>query len=259
VYQPPPATDPEDLALMRRLDELHLKHPFYGSRRMAVALRAPGHGINRKRVQRLMRTMGLEALAPKPGTSRKAPRNRVYPYLLRHLTIDRPDQVWRADVTYVPMAQGFMYLVVIMDWARSCVLAWRLSSTLDASFCVAALEEALTKGKARDLQHRSGRAVHERGAHGRAERGRDRDQHGRARALDGQRLRRTAVARAEARGDPSARLRHRARGAVGGQRADRATSEAKARTADLWACGQRKGVARMRTGPTAAAKSSVIR
>ena len=89
---------------MRRLDELYLKHPLYGSRRMAV--RAPGHGINRKRVQRLMRTMGLEALAPKPGTSRKALRNRVYPYLLRHLTIDRPNQVWCADVTYVPMARG---------------------------------------------------------------------------------------------------------------------------------------------------------
>ena len=147
VYRPPTATDPEDLALMRRLDELYLKHPFYGSRRMAVVLRAQGHKINRKRVQRLMRTMGLEALAPKPGTSRKAPQNRVYPYLLRHLTIDRPNHVWCADVTYVPMAQGFLYLVVIMDWASRCVLAWRLSNTLDASFCVAALEEALTKGK----------------------------------------------------------------------------------------------------------------
>ena len=147
VHRPRPATDPEDLALIRRLDEPYLKHLFYGARRMAVALRAPGHGINRKRVQRLMRMMGLEALAPKPGTSRKAPQNGVYPYLLRHLTIDRPNQVWCADVTYVPMAQGFMYLVVIMDWARSCVLARRLSNTLDASFCVAALEEALTKGK----------------------------------------------------------------------------------------------------------------
>lgn len=147
VYRPPTAHDPEDLVLMRRLDALYLTYPFYGSRRMVIALGAEGHRTNRKRVQRLMRTMGLEALAPKPGTSRKAPQNRVYPYLLRHLTIDRPNQVWCADVTYVAMAQGFMYLVVIMDWASRCVLAWRLSNTLDASFCVAALEEALTKGK----------------------------------------------------------------------------------------------------------------
>jgi len=147
AYRPAAAADPDDLALMRRLDELYLAHPFYGSRRMTVALRAQGHKINRKRVQRLMRTMGLEALAPKPGTSRKAPENRVYPYLLRNLTIDRPNQVWCADITYVPMAQGFLYLVVIMDWASRCVLAWRLSNTLDRSFCVAALEEALTKGK----------------------------------------------------------------------------------------------------------------
>ena len=94
---------------------------------MVITLGAEGHRINRKRVQRLMRMMGLGALAPKPGTSRKAPQNRVYPHLLRHLTIDRPNQVWCADVTCVAMAQGFMYLVVIMDWARSCVLVWRLS------------------------------------------------------------------------------------------------------------------------------------
>ena len=147
AYRPAPASDPEDLALMRRLDALYLAHPFYGSRRMTAVLRGEGHKINRKRVQRLMRMMGLEALAPKPGTSRKAPENRVYPYLLRHLRIDRPNQVWCADITYVPMAQGFMYLVVIMDWASRCVLAWRLSNTLDSSFCVAALEEALARGK----------------------------------------------------------------------------------------------------------------
>jgi len=147
VYRPPAAPDPEDLALMRRLDELYLAHPFYGSRRMTAVLRGEGRKINRKRVQRLMRQMGLEALAPKSGTSRKAPRNRVYPYLLRRLTIDRPNQVWCADVTYVPMARGLLYLVVIMDWASRCVLAWRLSNTLDAAFCVEALEEALSKGK----------------------------------------------------------------------------------------------------------------
>ena len=104
VYRPPPATDPEDLVLMRRLDALYLRYPFYGSRRMVITLGAEGHRTNRKRVQRLMRTMGLEALAPKPGTSRKAAQNRVYPYLLRHLAIDRPNQVWCADVTYVPLA-----------------------------------------------------------------------------------------------------------------------------------------------------------
>ena len=135
----------EDLALMRRIDELHLKYPFYGSRRMSRQLRNEGQVVNRKRVQRLMRIMGLEGLAPKPNTSKPAPEHAVYPYLLRGLSITRPNHVWATDITYVPLAHGFAYLVAIMDWATRRVLAWRLSNTLDSAFCVEALEEALAR------------------------------------------------------------------------------------------------------------------
>jgi putative transposase len=141
------ATDPdaEELALMRRIDELHLSFPFYGSRKLAVELRNEGHAVNRKRVQRLMRLMGLEAMVPKPKTSEPHPEHAVYPYLLKGLEISRPNKVWAADITYVPMRHGFLYLVAIMDWYSRRVLAWRLSNTLDASFCVDALEEALSR------------------------------------------------------------------------------------------------------------------
>ena len=145
VYRQPSPPDPDDLALMRRIDALYLELPFYGSRRMTLALRAAGHAVNRKRVQRLMRTMGLEALVPRPGTSRPAAGHKVYPYLLRGLAITRANQVWAADITYIPMARGFLYLVAIMDWASRAVLAWRLSNTLDASFCVEALDEAVAR------------------------------------------------------------------------------------------------------------------
>jgi putative transposase len=145
VYRVAPAPDPQDLALMRRIDELYLALPFYGSRRMTLALKAEGHAINRKRVQRLMRTMGLEALVPRPGTSRRAPGHPVHPYLLNGLVIERANQVWAADITYIPMARGFLYLVAVMDWASRAVLAWRLANTLDVSFCVEALEAALAR------------------------------------------------------------------------------------------------------------------
>jgi putative transposase len=145
VYRAPPAPDAEDLALMRRIDELYLELPFYGSRRMTLALKAEGGAVNRKRVQRLMRLMGLEALVPRPGTSRPAPQHKVYPYLLRGRAITRVNQVWCADATYIPMARGFLYLVAIMDWVSRAVLAWRLSNTLDATFCVEALDEALLR------------------------------------------------------------------------------------------------------------------
>jgi putative transposase len=145
VYRPKSAADPDDLAVMKRLDELYVAMPFYGSRKMVLALRAEGRRINRKRVRRLMRLMGLEALVPKPGSSRAAPQNRVYPYLLRGLTIDRPNHVWAADITYIPMAKGFLYLVAVIDWASRAVLAWRLSNTMDTTFCVAALDEALSR------------------------------------------------------------------------------------------------------------------
>jgi putative transposase len=145
VYRVAPAPDPQDLALMRRLDALYLELPFYGSRRMMLALKAEGHAVNRKRVQRLMRTMGLEALVPRPGTSWPAPGHQVHPYLLKGLMIERANQVWAADITYIPMARGFLYLVAVMDWASRAVLAWRLSNTLDVAFCVEALEGALAR------------------------------------------------------------------------------------------------------------------
>ena len=134
-----------DLEQMKLIDEQYLKTPSWGSRSMRNHLRRLGYKINRKRVQRLMRLMGLEAIYPKPRTSRPHPAHKVYPYLLRHLKIDRPNQVWATDITYIPMSKGFMYLVAIMDWHSRKVLAFRLSNTLDADFCVEALEEALQR------------------------------------------------------------------------------------------------------------------
>jgi putative transposase len=145
VYRPSRSANDNDLALMRRIDELFTAWPFLGSRRMAAMLRAEGHAINRKRVQRLMRRMGIAALGPKPRTTKPAPGHKIFPYLLRNMIIDRPNQVWAADITYVPIGRGFLYLVAIMDWASRAVLAWRLSNTMDVSFCVSALEEALAR------------------------------------------------------------------------------------------------------------------
>lgn len=143
LYYESAPTDQEELSLMRRLDELHLKLPFYGSRKLALELRTEGVSINRKRVQRLMRLMGIVAMVPRPNTSKPAPENKKYPYLLRHLAILWPNQVWAADITYIPMARGFGYLVAIIDWFSRRVLAWRLSNSLDTGFCIEALEEAL--------------------------------------------------------------------------------------------------------------------
>ena len=136
---------PETLALMRRIDELFLKYPFYGSRQMVRQLRREGVCIGRHRVRRLMRLMGLEAIYQAPRTSAPHPEHRIYPYLLRNLAVNRPNQVWCADITYIPVQHGFLYLVAIMDWATRHVLSWRLSNTMDASFCVEALTEALSK------------------------------------------------------------------------------------------------------------------
>ena len=126
---------PANLALMRRIDELFLKYPFYGSRQMARQLRREGIHDGRHRVRRLMRLMGLQAIYQPPRTSVPHPAHRIYPYLLKRLTIDRPNQVWCADITYIPVSRGFLYLVAIMDWATRHVLSWRLSNTMDAGFC----------------------------------------------------------------------------------------------------------------------------
>jgi putative transposase len=141
-YFAPKGEPRENLALMRRIDELFLKYPFYGSRQMARQLRREGVRVGRHRVRGLMRLMGLEAIHQAPRTSAPHPAHRVYPYLLKGMKIDRADQVWCADITYIPVQRGFLYLVAVMDWATRHVLAWRLSNTLDAGFCVEALREA---------------------------------------------------------------------------------------------------------------------
>jgi putative transposase len=141
-YQP--ATESvENLRLMRLIDEQYLKRPVFGSRRMQQWLVRLGHSVNRKRVQRLMRKMGLEAIYPKPRTTQRNAQHRIYPYLLRGVEIARVNQVWSTDITYVPMRQGFMYLTAVMDWYSRYVLAWRLSNSLEETFCLEALEDAL--------------------------------------------------------------------------------------------------------------------
>jgi putative transposase len=137
----------ENLRLMRQLDAEYTRHPFYGSRKLTRWLQDQGEEVNRKRVQRLMRVMGLEAIYPKPRLSQGGKGHRIFPYLLRGVTVARPNQVWSADITYVPLTTGFMYLAAIIDWYSRYVLAWRLSNTLDGSFCLEMLDEALCHGR----------------------------------------------------------------------------------------------------------------
>ena len=141
-YYEPGGETAENLAVMRRIDELYVRWPFYGSRRLALELE-----VNRKRVQRLMRLMGLEAVYPKRRTSRPAAGHKIYPYLLRNVEVVRSNQVWSTDITYVPLARGFVYLVAVMDWFSRYVLSWRLSNTLEGTFCQEALDEALERGR----------------------------------------------------------------------------------------------------------------
>jgi putative transposase len=145
VYYFPRPTSDEDLALMRRIDELHLEHPFAGSRMMRDFLKGEGHFIGRKHTATLMQTMGIEALYQKPNTSRRHAGHPIYPYLLRNLPIERPNHVWAMDITYVPMAHGSVYLAAVMDWASRRVLAWRVSISMSTDFCIEALEEALVR------------------------------------------------------------------------------------------------------------------
>jgi putative transposase len=147
LYYEPAGEAPENLRLMRLIDGEYTEHPFYGSRRMTAWLRRRGEAVNRKRVQRLMRLMGLEAIYPKPRLSAAGRGHRIYPYLLRGVRVERPDQVWGADITYVPLAAGFMYLAATIDWYSRLVVAWRLSNTLDGAFCLDMLAEALSRGR----------------------------------------------------------------------------------------------------------------
>ena len=137
----------ETIRLMRQIDEAFTRRPYYGSRRMTAYLRRQGEVANRKRVRRLMRAMGLEAVYPKPKLSQAHPEHRIYPYLLRHVPIVRPDQVWSTDITYIRLRHGFVYLMAIMDWFSRYVLSWELSTSLDTAFCLTALERALHQGK----------------------------------------------------------------------------------------------------------------
>jgi putative transposase len=143
VYYRPEPTSGSDLALMRRLDELHLEYPFAGSRMLRDMLRRDGQAVGRKRVSTLMRKMGIEALYRRRNTSQRHAGHRIYPYLLRNLPIERPNHVWAMDITYLPMKRGFVYLTVVLDWATRRVLSWRLSNSMTADFCVEALEEAI--------------------------------------------------------------------------------------------------------------------
>ena len=207
-YRPPRPANDDDLALTRRIDELFTAWPFLGSRRMAAMLRAEGHAINRKHVQRLMRRMGIAALGPKPRTTKAAPGHRIFPYLLRNLAIDRPNQVWAADITYVPIGRGFLYLVAVIDWASRAVLALMVSVSNQASLehdgCI--VLRLGTRGgvgalrQAGDLQHRPGQPVHQRRLHRRARRRGRPHLDGWARPVDGQCLHRATVAQLEVRG-----------------------------------------------------------
>jgi putative transposase len=145
VYYLPRPVPAADLTIMRRMDELHLEFPFAGSRMLRDLLNQEGTRIGRRHVATLMKRMGIEAIYRKPNTSKPAPGHKIYPYLLRGVTIDRPNQVWAMDITYIPMARGFVYLAAVVDWFSRRVLSWRVSITLEAAFCIEALEDALAR------------------------------------------------------------------------------------------------------------------
>ena len=145
AYYAPAPTPPEDLALMRRIDELHLEHPFAGSRMLRDMLKREGHAVGRKRVGRLIKKMAIEALYQKPNLSRRHAAHPIYPYLLRNLKVERANQVWATDISYIPMRRGFIYLVAVIDWYSRQVLSWRISNTLTTDFCIDAVREAIAR------------------------------------------------------------------------------------------------------------------
>ncbi len=147
VYYEPVPESADELRLMRLIDEEYLRHPHLGSRGMVLHLARQGEVVNRKKMQRLLRKMGLQSLAPRPRTTLRAAGHKVYPYLLRGLEVVRPNQVWACDITYVPMQRGYLYLTAVMDWFSRCVLSWQLSNSMDVEFCLEALEEALRHGR----------------------------------------------------------------------------------------------------------------
>jgi putative transposase len=213
LYYEPVAACAADLQLMRRLDELHLQWPFLGSRMLRDILRLEGIVVGRRHVATLMRKMGIEALYRRSNTSRRHPRNLIYPYLLRKLVIDRPNQVWATDVTYIPMARGFVYLVAVMDWFSRKVLSWRVSNSMTADFCVEALEEAIAKyGPPEIFNTDQGSQFTASQLHPSPAEEPNPDQHGRPRRLARQRVRRATVEIGQVRRGLSACLRLRGGG-----------------------------------------------
>jgi hypothetical protein len=213
VYYLPRPVSSEDLAIMRRIDALHLEFPFARSRMMRDFLREGGITIGRCHVASLMKKMVIEVVYRRPSTSKPAPGHKIYPYLLRKLQIVKPNQVWATDVSYIPMARGFVCLVAIVDWFGRKVLSYRISITVDADFCVEALESPGALWQARDLQYGSAQSIHQPGLHRRAAARGHRHKHGRARRLARQCRGRAAVALGEVRGGLPARLRLRQRSA----------------------------------------------
>ena len=212
VYYLPRPVPEADLAIMRRLDRLHLEFPFAGSRMLRGLLVAEGCKIGHRHVKTLMQRMGIEALYRRPRTTKPEPGHKIYPYLLRGLAITRPNQVWAMDITYIAMARGFVYLAVALDWFSRRVLAWRLSITMEAAFCIETLEDALARyGKPEIFNTDQGLAVHWPNLHRRARRQWHSHQHGRQRRLARQRVCRAALAQRQIRGGVSARLRQRQR------------------------------------------------
>ncbi len=210
VYYLPRPVSAADLDLMRQIDKLHMEFPFAGARMLRRLLAANGSKVGRRHVKTLMQRMGIEALYRRPRTTKPEPGHKIYPYLLRGLEITRPNQVWAMDITYIPMAKGFVYLAVVLDWFSRRVLSWRVSITMEASFCVETLEEALAKhGKPEIFNTDQGSQFTCAAFTGRSAQERDQDQHGRQGRLAGQRVRRAAVAHREIRGGLSARLRQR--------------------------------------------------
>ena len=209
--RPVPAAE---LAIMRRIDALHLDYPFAGSRMLRDLLRGEGIAIGRELVATMMRRMGIEALYRRPNTSKPADGHKIYPYLLRGLAVERPNQVWAMDITYIPMARGFVYLAAVVDWFSRRVLAWRLSITLEVEFCLEAVEEALARhGRPEIFNTDTGQSVHQCGVHRPAAAERHRGQHGRPRLLARQCLCRAAVAVGQIRRGVSTSIRQCQRGA----------------------------------------------
>ena len=213
VYYLPRPVSSADLEIMRRLDRLHLEYPFAGSRMLRGLLALQGCKIGRRHVKTLMKRMGIEALYRRPRTTKPEPGHKIYPYLLRGMEITRPNQVWAMDITYIPMARGFVYLAVVLDWATRRVLSWRLSITMEAAFCVETLEDALARhGKPDIFNTDQGSQFTGAAFTGVLAEQRHRHQHGRQGRMARQRVRRTAVAQRQIRGGLSASLRNRRRG-----------------------------------------------